>query len=797
MNFQSSGRLTFRAICSLLLIGLLQACGASDNAFLGTESDAGTLRLGTGTGTTFQDGSVGVAENGSTTTVSVNLVDESGNISATDAQYEFSSTCVTQGLASFDNASVTNTTGTASAIYTDLGCTVDNTFTVTATTIDTQTTLTASTSISAQNASVRLGSGSGSAFNNGTLALSATQIPATGSLTITANIVDAAGAAVTDNIEVTFSSACVSNSDASLSNESVNTSNGTAITSYTDITCSGTDSITATTLSNGVTLTASGNVQIMPNRIGSTATGSFVEGSIGLGLNNISINGNTTITVQIIDFNGDPVTSLHTVNFESDCTISGDSNFDKSGSVNTTNGTASLNYTSTSCGSGSDTIRVTTQSGGNSLTATGDINIASASLGSLSFSSVSDALISLKGLGTSTLPETTTITFTVLDSQGQPVSGEIVDFTLDTSVGGLSLATSEDISDDTGVVSVVARSGSSPTTFRVNATVRSNTSIASQSTSISVATGPATQNALSLSATTLNPRGFDFDGSTSTITARAADRYGNPIQDGTAISFTTEGGSITPSCTTTDGACSVTWTSQNPRPVDGRATVLAHLTGEESFTDNNANGIFDDADSFTFGNASEAIFADNDLPEAFRDDNENRIYDTGEFFVNFDGSTANNGYTDDDNKFSGPGCIHSTLCSGSDLITIFDDLVIVMAEDSAQFEDDQGTGSDGLNDLTIANNGSLTVTYTVSGASTGQVLPANTVTSYAMSGNSDCVIEGISSFTRGSTNSDSATVNDHSIKYVCNGTPGNGTMTITVNIPGVITITRSISVTQQ
>ncbi len=795
MNFQSIRCLLSRAVYSLLLIGLLQACGASDNAFLGINSEANNLRLGSGTGSTFQEGNVSVAENGSTTTVSVNLVDENGNITEADAQYEFSSTCVTQNLASFDTTSVSNTTGTASATYTDQGCTVDNTFTVTATLTDTQTTLTASATVSAQTASVRLGSGSGSSFNNGTLSLSATQIPALGSLTVTANIVDTNGAAFTDNIEVTFSSACVSNSDATLSNETVNTSTGTATTNYTAATCTGTDTITATAQSNGVTLTASGNVEIMPNRIGSTSTGSFVEGSIGLGLNNISINGNTSVTVQIVDFNGDPATSLHTVNFESDCTVSGDSVFDNSGSVNTTNGTASLNYTSNSCGSGSDTIRVTTQSGGNLLTATGSINIAATTLGSISFSNVSNSLIALKGLGTSTLPETTTVTFTVLDDQGQPVTGEVVDFSLDTAVGALSLATTEDISNDQGVVSVVARSGSSPTTFRVNATVRSNTSIASQSTSISVATGPATQDALSLSATTLNPRGFNFDGSISTITARAADRYGNPIQDGTAISFTTEGGSITPSCTTTNGACSVTWTSQNPRPTDGRASILAHLTGEESFTDNNSNGIFDDADAFNFGNASEALFADDDLPEAFQDDNENGIHDTGEPFINFDGSTANNGYTNDDDLFSGPGCTHSTLCSGNDSITIFSNLVIVMAEDSAQFEDDQGTGSDGLDDLTIPNNGSLTVTYTISGANTGQVLPANTTTSYAMSGNSDCVIEGINSFTLGSTNS--ASVNGHSIKYVCNGTPGSGTMTITVNIPGVNPITRAITITQQ
>ena len=798
MNFQFSWRLFSRAVFSLLLLALLQACGASDNAFLGAQATADALRLGSGTGTTFQDGVVSVADSGANTTVSVNLVDASGNLSTSDAQYQFSSTCVTQGAATFDNTLVTNKTGTASVIYTDQGCTVDNTFTVTANVIDTQASLTASTIVSTKNASVRLGSGSGSTFNSGTLALSANKIPATGSLTITANIVDAAGAAFTSNIAVTFSSACVSNNEASLSNTIVNTSNGTATTTYTASTCSGSDTITATAQSNGVTLTASANLTLMPNRIGSTATGPFVEGNIGLGLSNISINGNTSVSVQIVDFNGNPVTSLHKVDFASDCTVSKDASFDKSGSVNTTSGTASLNYSSTTC-SGNDAIRVTTKSGGDTLTATGSVSIAAAALGSIEFSSASNSLIALKGLGTSTLPETTTVTFTVRDDQGQPVSAEIVNFSLDTSVGGLSLATNTDVSDGTGVVSVVVQSGSSPTTFRVNAVANSNTSIATQSASISIATGPATQKALSLSASTLNPRGFDHDGTTSTITARAADRYGNPIQDGTAISFTTEGGFISPSCTTVNGACSVTWTSSNPRPLpDGRATILAHLTGEESFTDNNSNGIFDDADSFNSGNASEALSADDDLPEAFRDDNEDGIHNAGEFFVNFDNSpiTTNNGYTNDDNKFSGAGCTHATLCSGSDSITIFAELVLVMAEDNASFDDDQAAGANSLTNLTIANKGTKEVIYTIEGFSTGQVLPNNTSISFAMTGSSDCSIEGTSAFTIGSTNSKASGINDYKIKYVCNGTAGSGTMTISVNIPGVIAFTRSLNVTQ-
>jgi hypothetical protein len=119
-----------------------------------------------------------------------------------------------------------------------------------------------------------------------------------------------------------------------------------------------------------------------------------------------------------------------------------------------------------------------------------------------------------------------------------------------------------------------------------------------------------------------------IDGTTTPVTARLGDRFQNPAPDGTAITFTAEGGNILSQCTTTTtasegGVCTVNFRSSNPRPSDGRITLLAKAIGEESFVDTNGNGAFDAIDSFT------------DTAEPFRDDNENGAYDLGEDFFDF------------------------------------------------------------------------------------------------------------------------------------------------------------------
>ena len=207
-----------------------------------------------------------------------------------------------------------------------------------------------------------------------------------------------------------------------------------------------------------------------------------------------------------------------------------------------------------------------------------------------------------------------------------------------------------------------------------------------------VSTGVADQNSISLSAKLLNPYGsraveyeggancnslgakndafytggLEADGLCTDVMIKLADRFNNPVPDGTAAILTTEFGRIQGSCITQGGDCSVSWTSQNPRasatveqysapitinenldattpnryycpshyanhgpcpddiaspevnppgaPRGGRSTLTLIVNGEESFVDRNGNGYYDSGELWT------------NLTEAFTDHNEDGVF---------------------------------------------------------------------------------------------------------------------------------------------------------------------------
>lgn len=218
--------------------------------------------------------------------------------------------------------------------------------------------------------------------------------------------------------------------------------------------------------------------------------------------------------------------------------------------------------------------------------------------------------------------------------------------------------------------------------------------------------GVPDQNSLSLSVTEYNPRGRNFDGTEVIVTARLADQLNNnaTIPDGTPVYFATEGGSIEPVCTTSGGSCSVTWTSQNPRPFavefgqappptitdplgsgeqvvefsSGRATVLAWTLGSESFIDNNSNGLFDSGDVQVIDN-----------PEAFLDKNENGTREVDEEFVDYPLTQIGFSGTYDgaDGLYSGPDCAYPSLCDADETVFIFGNFELAMTSDRACIED--------------------------------------------------------------------------------------------------------------
>jgi hypothetical protein len=138
------------------------------------------------------------------------------------------------------------------------------------------------------------------------------------------------------------------------------------------------------------------------------------------------------------------------------------------------------------------------------------------------------------------------------------------------------------------------------------------------------------------------------------VTARAADRHNNPVPDGTVIHFLTNGGAIPTQCETTDGACTVTWVSQNPKP--GIARLIAYTDGEESFIDLNDNDAFDAGEPFT------------DTSEPFIDANGNGVFDAGvEEFVD---RNSNHTFDAADGLYTGNSCVgDNTVCDRRTLFT--------------------------------------------------------------------------------------------------------------------------------
>ena len=160
--------------------------------------------------------------------------------------------------------------------------------------------------------------------------------------------------------------------------------------------------------------------------------------------------------------------------------------------------------------------------------------------------------------------------------------------------------------------------------------------------------------------------GLDDDGLCTDITVRLADKFNNPVPDGTAATLTTEFGRIIGSCVTAAGNCSVAWISQNPRfnstlerfstpitinenldaslpnrykcpshkvnhgpcpddiadpvvnppgaPRGGRSTITVIVNGEESFVDSDGDGFYTGGEQWT------------NLPEAFTDHNEDGVF---------------------------------------------------------------------------------------------------------------------------------------------------------------------------
>ncbi|WP_341937329.1 hypothetical protein [Marinimicrobium sp. C2-29] len=520
-----------------------------------------------------------------------------------------------------------------------------------------------------------------------------------------------------------------------------------------------------------------------PAQLGRGSADDFVAGEIELGIGNdtmLTPGGSTTLSVTMVNNAGELITNSVDVNFNSDCISSGaatltDTDEEGGNSVSTNNGRATVTYNTNGCAGDDQVTARATYEGLEAGSARATITVEGDTVQTLEFIGAEPDLISLKGTGGL---ETSKVTFQVKGVTGSPMRDVEVQFALSPSgTGGLALVNTDDTSNGSGEVSTTVQAGNTPTSVRVTATTVTDVGdISTQSSELVVSTGIPDQNSATLSATDLHPVGWRYDGVESQLTMRLADAFNNPAPDGTAVTFTTSGGSVDSSCTTQDGACSVTWRSQNPRPEPsqgfnvteepmgvfcptglpantagepscrpGRVRILATTQGNESFIDNNGNGLYDHASDIFLSDNSEGqcdpnrplSYADvdvngcDDLGTAYLDKNFNRDYDSDEEIVVLSPDEGSNGstYQPGDGIYNGVLCSDASRDAGDcnrDSVTVRDDIMLVMSCDVPYVMEDGDLP--GTRDVVLGPGQSDTVTMLLADCN-GNGMPAGTVVS--------------------------------------------------------------------
>ncbi len=323
----------------------------------------------------------------------------------------------------------------------------------------------------------------------------------------------------------------------------------------------GTVTATATPVKDGPTVTGTANYAV-----GAT-TLSF--GSLKAEQASLQAYGTTVLSVDVLSGGAKFTSQQVNVSFTSDCAAKDKATL--STTVTTNNGTAQAVYRDKGC-AGPDVITVS--SNAVSQTASTTINVAPPAAASVQFvgASPSAQSIVIRGQGGNGRTETATLTFRVVDTSGNPLSGKTVNFS--TTSPDVVLNKLTDTTDASGNVLTTVNSGSVATTFRVQATLPNTTpTISTLSDSVVVTNGLPTQAAFSVGPESFNVEGWSLNTSGTNpathATVSLGDRSGNLVPDGTPIVFSTNLGAIGTSgsggCNTVNGSCSVDFRAQNPR----------------------------------------------------------------------------------------------------------------------------------------------------------------------------------------------------------------------------------------
>lgn len=449
------------------------------------------------------------------------------------------------------------------------------------------------------------------------LGLSSTSVSAAVPATVTATLTDSRGLPVSGQV-VTFTVV------RGLGRPNVGTAltdatgKAVALLSPATSASAGADEVTATVQYSGSSLSATQGFQVQ-------ATNATIVSLTGP--TSLSAYGQDTLTLTLT---GAAVDSPVKLSVASSCTAAGKATVSPA-SISATSNTVSLQYRDNGCGAvqPSDLLQVVID--GTSTAKQLTLPIAAPAAVSLAFISSTPEQIFLKGSG---FTESSIVTFEVRDAAGNPLPNKVVELRLQTGAGGvtmegrgvesvdpLSASPFTQTSNALGRVSVRVNSGTQPTPVRVHAKL-SGEAVATVSSNLSVGIGLPSQLNFSMSQRTFNIEGYDRDNTPNTYTILAADRSGNPVPLGTVINFVAESGQIESSKQITQingiSQATVNYASASPKPVDGRATIVAYALGEESFIDKNGNNVYDLSQNEEF----------QDLGNIFKDRNYDGLYDS-------------------------------------------------------------------------------------------------------------------------------------------------------------------------
>jgi len=571
------------------------------------------------------------------------------------------SACLTTGKAAIDIPQNPDSEGRIIGAYTDLGCQLDDELTIRATLTRTGQSFTATSIIP----SIRFGNLVGDAFTSGRGQLLAAPIASGGSTVVRFEQRSPSGALRPPNAgtatSVSATSDCISAGMARFEGLPDVPTNGIYTGTYTDFGCQLSDTLTITMTRDEGQAVVEQPIPVV--RLGTRSSlGVFSPNQLSVEAPDVSPFGVTNFAASILDAAGNPFpfspdipAAQFIVSSTSPCQTQGLASLQVSPADAA--GVITGTYTNAGC-TDPDTImlRAVLPSSGAVLTANGTV-VVSRAASSIRYTGPDAVSLRLRGL---TEGQTASVPFTVVNSSGDPIPGQRVDFTLSTQVGGLSLSSTSSTTNQMGVATAIVNTGRIPINFAVTARTQTATgeSLTSQSRQIVVFSDIPAQSGMSLATDCGAIEGFLIDGVESELTLRIADRYGNFFVPGTQPNAIASGGAVNGGCvinsigspeqvSPSDSACSFTFRSQGVRPANGIAYVMAYLEGEETFIDVNGNGLYDEGEPFT------------DRGNAFLDADGNRVRDADEIFIDRQSAGA---YSDGNGAFDGYVC-NANVCS--------------------------------------------------------------------------------------------------------------------------------------